>query len=109
MVTRGTKEDVVFIMVRNERVLSTGLLIISFLADMNVEEKNKVRLVRSMTLSCVTFCIGTVTERPYLRFTRNMFPYARRLVSSIMCSLNHAYLFLDFFQSIISSALDIDY
>ena len=93
MFARGTKEDVVFIMFRYERVLSAGLilLIISFLADMKVAVKNIVRLVRSLALSCVTFCIDeTVTKRPYLRFTRNMFPHAWRLVSSVMCSLNHA-------------------
>ncbi|XP_042040269.1 protein MOR1-like [Salvia splendens] len=55
---------------------------------MKVEVKNKVRLVRSMTLSCVTFCIETVTERPYLRFTRNMFPYAWRLICMDYQALN---------------------
>lgn len=60
------------------------LLITSFLADVKVAVKNKVPLVRSLTLSWVTFCIETSNKAAILKVHKEYVPICME-VSSTLC------------------------
>lgn len=75
MATHGTSESCGVGCLMNKAFLwALNILICSFLADVKVAVKNKVPLVRSLTLSWVTFCIETSNKAAILKVHKEYVP-----------------------------------